>query len=404
MIRKVLYMIFLIVMFSCKKNPYPYLNKEVVASLKLSGRNSVELMKSIARYSHRKDSIKLDMCLWLIKNMKYHTHKTYLLFDSTKKAIDYNISDFDNLYEARNYKDSISKVRGELRFYRHFNGLDLYKIKGQCIINQVEDAFANKYVDILNDTVAYNMVKKYVLPYRLNDSEISLWKQYFNKRYDYLDCSYDSIIEKITQDVWDMMEYDSCYIENPTDQNLEKIITNKKGRSEDAAVLLAMALRSQGIPATIDYVPLPQEEEGKLCYWDIVWDKELIKKSVIPVKDLLEEYDNPFKVFRRSYTKINNALPNDTIYNDIRYMHFLDGCFEDVTNEYHDVTSIIVNDFAYRDALQPVFLEVNYNGKWFIIDWKYPEKEMIFNNITRGYDYAIFNSAGEIMQRVEEVQ
>ncbi|MEA3504035.1 MAG: hypothetical protein U9R32_02410, partial [Bacteroidota bacterium] len=158
MIRKILFVFLLISLFSCNRDSYPFIGKEVRETIVLSGINNVELMKAIVKYTNRKDSLKLEMCFYLIKEMKNHSHKTYLLRDSLGQLVDYNISEFNSINEVIEHKNSVINKSGEVRFYRHYNGEDVYKITGVYIVNQVERAFASGYYNIYEDKIGCELV------------------------------------------------------------------------------------------------------------------------------------------------------------------------------------------------------------------------------------------------------
>jgi hypothetical protein len=114
-----------------------------------------------------------------------------------------------------------------------------------------------------NANSSKDMILNYLLPYNVSDEDASEWRDYFSNRYRLIKDSF--ITSKIvdTRKVYDRLINKDInlwlrYSGNTSDFNFSftQTIKEKKAGCFGMACMYAYALRSLGIPATVDIVPL----------------------------------------------------------------------------------------------------------------------------------------------------
>lgn len=103
---------------------------------------------------------------------------------------------------------------------------------------------------------------EYVLPYRIAVEEPEDWRTYFLQRYLHLadslpvNANTSQVYRFIEHDITRLFQYTKNYNPVISSLTLKQLLYLKRGGCEEVAGLLVYALRSVGIPATVELVPL----------------------------------------------------------------------------------------------------------------------------------------------------
>lgn len=402
--RFLLYIVLLALIFpSCRKEIHPLIPESVKNTIDGARTNSIEFIKSIAKYREPDDTVKLHALYYLIENINGHGYKTFLLQDSTGELVDYNIGEFDSYKTLMETKDSIRQQRGPLKFIRHYFRPDKFNVTGRQLYEQVEYSYNQWQNNSWSKNYSFDTFCKKILPYRANDAILDSVHPINRKiRPDQNALSGDNVFQiagQVLGRVESRVSFDKKYIEHPTDQIPDYSRSSQKGRTEDAAALMVGILRNSGIACTIDYVPYPRERGEVVSYWVVVWDAEGNRQYFYPFSDSLDVINNPVKVFRRTYHTYNHPLPDDSLYRFLKYHHLKPGKYKDVTDEYTSTTSwaVSLDELGEVDKFQPVFLAVETENKWLPIDWRYFTKSHLFRKLAQGNSYALMDPEGNVL-------
>ncbi|RRN77169.1 transglutaminase domain-containing protein, partial [Pseudoxanthomonas sp. SGD-10] len=237
----------------------------------LAGKNREELAEVISHYSSKpNDSLKLKAAYFLIGNMDTHYSRDYYWKDSLGNRISYRELDYDSLEEANKAFKDISLKYGKLSPVS-FTYKDIDTIKADFLIDNIERAFSAWRGKELTDASTFKLFCEYVLPYRITTEPLQSWRDTYLKRFSWVA---DSLNHNISNDAI-----------NNTARILYKLFVNtfgfeekkkplprygamqlfqlQKGACEDIADFKVFALRSQGIPATVENIPYWATSSGK---------------------------------------------------------------------------------------------------------------------------------------------
>lgn len=392
-------------MFSaCKKESYPILPDYVSDAIHMSGRNYIEMMDAVVTYSDSKDSLKLQSLFYLIGHLPDHGYRTYLLQDSLGVLIDYNIKNYKTYDFLLESKDTIISKHGPLHFFRHYYGMDLFKMKSDLLIDQVERSFSVWDRGFQGARYSFEMYQENILPSRLNCGPLDRWKTIVADTLlpNYSHTDVFMAANEIVDTVCQIVKYDPRFVENPTDQGWSEIRQFGYGRTEDMATVSCAALRTYGIAAAIDFIPVPQEIPYTASYWLSVWNPQGERQTIYPSSEHLHNPTTYPKVFRRTYFTYHDILPKDSIYLNLRYHHLENGKFKDVTDEYLNTTTLSIpkEEVTAVSPFSRVFLSVWYQNQWIPVDWRYFNDDLYFRKVAKGFHYALTDREGAILYQV----
>ena len=220
--------------------------------------NKVALLKVLDHYNRPEDSLKWESACFLISNMDIHKSHSYFWSDSTDSKVEFDelvYPDFDASINAFNALKSKHGNMHPIASIYH----DLDSIKSDYLISSIDEAFLHWD----KDTYDYNIFREYILPYRIGVEPLHNWKKiYYNRFSKIIDTkSGMKLSEKIKFITDNINLWFTCtYKTEKRNEPLPllgslQLLHRKKGTCEDAASVSVFALRSMGIPATVDIVP-----------------------------------------------------------------------------------------------------------------------------------------------------
>lgn len=346
-----------------------------------------------ADYEKEKAPLKLEMLDFIKNNIAGHYTQNYYWVDSTRNKVDFDELAYGNFNSAVVAFNSIKANKGRLSpVPTRIN--DQVGISLDIIHESIERTYAHMHG---TDQRQKQLAFEYLLPYRVMTEPAYIWRQPFYEKFKFfVDENKDprksirNIIDNIN--LWFICTYN---IEKRTDPipflGSLQILHRKKGGCEDAANLLAFALRSVGMPCAVDVVPLWGTSTGGhvLNTAFDTYGNPIHVDMLINSDSLYEMIREPAKVFRMTYSVNKNALANRLNAKDIpdhgllRSVHYTD-----VTREYWNTSDLV---FTPADTLaDTIFYATVFNGGKWKPAW-YAEKkngQVQFTDMVEGVAYA----------------
>ncbi|MCJ7459130.1 MAG: hypothetical protein MUP17_09085, partial [candidate division Zixibacteria bacterium] len=234
---------------------------EVTAVLDSAGSNRGELEKVLSYYFSAKDSLKLQAAFFLIGNMEGHSYVTYVLQDTNKKEVSFNVLDYRDYDTLRAEFDTLEAHHGSLDFEKKEIIYDLKTITADFLIKQIDYSFKAWREKPWAKNLSFEQFCEYVLPYRGSNEPLENWREFFWEKYKGLEKKMTDpsdpvqAAKLINDDVKSWFTFDPRYYYHPTDQELSEMLKNHLGRCEDMTNVTIYAMRANGLAVTSDYTP-----------------------------------------------------------------------------------------------------------------------------------------------------
>lgn len=370
------FFILLITLFSCTQRE----NIDFSFILNKANNNRSEI-KKIIDYYYISDSLKREAIYFLLQNMDSKYTHDILVKNSKLKTVS------NGLYHKSITQKNINNYLDSLQL--HYTDTiynDIESIKATYFIKNIESSFSIWKTKSWSKNYSFNVFKEFILPYRFDTEKLSGWKEYFQKRYlpmiDTLsNKSVQNIFKLVKKDInsWYAFSYDA--ITPKTTQSLEDILEYQMGSCSDVAKLYVFALRSVGIAATVDYIPLWGKTNlghSELVFWD-----EKNNPVLLQTGDWLNS--PPPKVYRFYYSNRNTLFKRINEYKIPSFLY--EKGYADVTNEYVKTSDVQIP--KYNNKSETYFLSVFNSGKWKSIAFTFKKNKgnIIFKNIGRDIVY-----------------
>lgn len=242
-------------------------NHRLDVALELAETNRGELEKVLLHY---KDSgQKYDAACFLIENMpKCYSYKGWLI-DTLRywKATTDSFGNIDNKQVVKWEKYSASMMDKEY---------DLKVITADYLIRNIDQAFEAWKKRPWNKNLSFDDFCELILPYRIGNETLEDWRSAYSQEFSFL---LDSVYTGT-----DMLEAVDVVLDHIKERGFRfnidfdtphmgalYLLENRAGKCVDACDLTLYALRSLGIPATIDmYI---YESESRMGHtWDVLRD------------------------------------------------------------------------------------------------------------------------------------
>ena len=434
--------IFIICNFSCQSEITNNIeiDEDIEYVLNDAGKNKANLEK-LLRYYSKKDSLKFEAALYLIRNMK----DSYLL---DTNSISVNTKYFDLLQEKN--KDSESKISVDLVYktiddYIIDNGI----LPEYPVSNKIKDCQILSF-SFLKDNIEkaifvwknFNWCKnlsfedfcEYILPYSCDFRYYHNSRQYFIDKYMHVvdslnnPTNYNNIANFIIKDIDNWFTEDLTIFSNkyPYLQpiSFENLIKGKIGGCNDINTVKVLALRSLGIPVVFDWLPNWGNSNSSHFWFKTIQDLNLNKDQLLSNENKRENTQNiitgssyddyqdnqKFKsnveiYFKRTVPKVyRNSFSKDK--NNIFYLNenkeeipeiFNNAYIMDVTKDYINVIDVTIEPFKNVNIydLKFAYLLCFNNEKWTPVAWgNIVNNKVMFKDIGKNVVYlpAIFSN------------
>lgn len=356
-------------------------------------------------YNQPADSLKRKAVLFLLDNMS--NHSSQVPFFQHFKNGERVVLEIDSIENDSILLDILNR-RHLVPFYKIV--LDDKILDNNILINNIDLAFQswNKY--IWADNIPEDIFFNYLLPYKIYGEKPEYWRSILQTQLmndiELIDYFKDttillnekSLLDQLYEDIV-LRNVDKKIIYSPNPSTLtqfpalSELMLFKHSDCIGQSYMHVMVLRSIGIPATIDIVPLwGSKNSGHVT--DVFWDSKLNKFRTVSGRELVSPNKfPPSKVFRYSYQKQN--IWTDTIKPIIGLQPFLLGYLEhdnwlDVTHE-HTLTYDIEYQIDEPSTSKFTYICVFNYGKWEPVFWgKLDEDKMAhFKNMSINILYRI---------------
>jgi hypothetical protein len=393
----------LFILVNCKNN---------TLNLNYKGKNISELEKVIIYFEKEGNEEKLNAAIYLIENLEENlspSKKNYELYEPL-----FDLFDSLNKHNINNRKinsnnpidliqdkwDSIQKTRFPIN-EEYTKDIDV--ITSKYIIDNVNMSYKVWKENTWCKHVKFSDFCEYILPYKVFDEPFEQWREYFIKRYSWLQdslrnkCDPVEACKLINEDVSRWFKFNSLFYEFPYSLGFSLLIKGKVGVCPQMVVITAYAARAVGIPVAIDYIPNYGNRRSKHM-WLAVLDTN---NNFVPFNAAEAEWlpfgaincnntwRNKFtKIFRKTYSIQKSSLEVISKNEEIPSL-FKDNKFIDVTAEYMPVKDITVNfEKQQGEYLQFAYLCIFNNKEWIPIHWgKIINNKVIFTNMGKDVVY-----------------
>ena len=391
--------------FSQSSNPYP---PEVEAVLKKAGKNRAELEKAITWFKKSDDPLKVKAVYFLIKNMDIHFSRNYYWADSASgKRIEYNELNYPDFASAVTAFDEIKSKVGKVKPVP-YTYKDIDSIKADYLIENVEQAFQNWKLPQAQK-LSFDEFCESLLPYRISTEPLQNWRKAYQEKFKWIG---DSVQGKRNEDALNYFANDlkKWFINTwNTEQRKEplprlgplQLLTRKKGNCDDIAGLQVFTLRSQGYPASLEYIPFWATTSGTHYFNSTIDEnKKLLPFDVSTADVKINNFSRePSKVIRFTYAKQNNVLAAKYPENSIPpgFMRRLN--YKDVTAEYWETGNLKIKLFNTTVKPELAFACVFNSAGWQPTWWgKVQADSVVFSNMSKGAVYLpMYYINGKIM-------
>lgn len=368
---------------------YPNNIEEV---LKQTKSNRSELEKAIAHFSKKEDSLKLKAVYFLIANMDIHYAEDYYWADSIGNRIAFNELDYPDFKSSVKAFDSLKKTTSRLRT-RRVQVKDIDTIKAEFLIDNIDKAFALWHQPWAS-AISFNDFCEYLLPYRISIEPLQNWRNTYTDKFSFVDslakATFDTALSLLKNDInnWFTCTYN---LEKRTDPlprlGALQLLLRKKGACEDVADMAVFALRSQGIPASVDVVPFwATSTGGHTLNVVLAPNGKPMPYDILLLSDSLKNFiREPAKVLRITYSKQANTLPFFQTNEKIPYGFLRSKNYIDVTDQYWPVKDVTCKLFT-DSILPPIAYAGVFNGlRWQPTWWGVVKNSsVVFSNMCKG--------------------
>lgn len=391
MTKGVIYTLILLFMpaFLIGQNKYP---PDVEAALTQTKTNRPELEKAILNFTKVTDSLKLKAVYFLIANMDIQHAESYNWVDSAGKRVEFNeldYPDFKTSVEAfDNLKKNYSKLRAKPVYIR-----DIDTVKAPFLIETVNKAF-DVWKQPWAKHISFDDFCEYLLPYRVSIEPIQNWFSPYRNKFGFIKekakGNLDSALQYLKTDIneWFTCTYNLEQRTEPLPRlGALQLLSRKKGSCEDVGDMTTFALRSLGIPATVDVVPFWATSTGGHSL-NAVFNSNgaALPYDILLLYDSLKNFiREPAKVLRTTYSNQKNTLANVKDKNSIPYGFMRLKNYKDVTGEYWQVQDVDCPLFSDTIIDEIAFACVLNGGTWQPAWWgKISNNSVRFTNMCKG--------------------
>ncbi len=325
-------------------------------------------------------------------NINNHYSQNYYWTDSCGERILFDELNYNNFLTSINAFNEIKKQKGSL-LAKPYSEEDSKSITKEILKSSVERIFSTSLSKIKNR----NILKEFLLPYRITDEPLTNWQNTYNSRFKIFQDSTkrtDKTVLNIISNInsWFVCTYGIERRKDPINHlSALQLLHRKKGGCEDVANLMVFALRSIGIPSSVDVIPLWGTTQGGHVlnsYFDndcnAVHFDALSHESPLPFS--LER--EPAKVFRLTYSQNEESLAANIDIDLIPKVGLLRSKkYVDVTDEYWATSDLSFNiDIKYENQYlyASVFNGMQWRPVWYS---KAKEGEVIFQKMAKGVVY-----------------
>ena len=150
-------------------------NQWLDTALNLAGDNRAELQKVLDRYKEE-DGDKYRAACFLIENMPFHGAYEGKALENYRKYFSEYVS-FPYSRHVQELIDSLKRADGEFSINQLTYKRDIMTVDSAFLVNHIEWAFKVWREQPWGKHVDFDTFCEYILPYRIGDEPLSLWRK-----------------------------------------------------------------------------------------------------------------------------------------------------------------------------------------------------------------------------------
>lgn len=357
---------------SCSSSGYEP-PETVVHVMDKSGDNRHNLEEVLEHYNKNNKVIEEEAAFFLISNMEGQGYLEYSLKNENDETLDFSIFDYPTYDDLLKGWDSIKKREGEIRFTPDTFVEDERVITASFLIENIDLACEAWDRYPWCGHLDFNAFCEYILPYRGSNEPLESWRPYFHEKLKWVIDSVNNPEDPaeaatlVNNYIMSWFRFDPRYYEHPTDQGLNEMLENKKGRCEDMTNLAIYAMRSIGIPVMADFTPY-WANTGNNHAWNAVWGANDSVIIFMGGEANPGEYKlaNKFaKVYRKTFANQKSSVAMKLPEGEKAPPYLDKKNILDVTDQYTKVENIDLNlTDNIPDSASFAYLCVFNDGKW----------------------------------------
>lgn len=251
-------------------------DKRLERALDVAGNNRQQLEKVLDHYSNDPD--RLEAARWLVMNMPMHYTSTG---PEVERYREYFRIASDQSKDIRLLVDSIDSVQGRPDVTKALCVADIATVDSAFLVAHIDKAFEAREKWPWGKNVRWEDFLEFVLPYRVGDEPLSLWREIILEEYEDLIDSVASL--KGSEDP--LFAADALYVgwirrkkfkwtsQLPGGPRLGVNITDwKTGACRERADGMTYLLRTAGLPASLHLAPV-RGDLNDTHSWGVVYDR-----------------------------------------------------------------------------------------------------------------------------------
>ena len=374
----------------CIASAYP---PEVETVLKKAGKNSAELEKAIAYFKKSGDLQKLKAIYFLVGNMDIHFSQSYYWSNGKGERIPFNELEYPDFKTATAAFEKIKQRSGPLHAVRiRYNDMDT--ITSGFLIRNVEQAFSCWKQQL--HPCSFDDFCEYILPYRVHSEPLQEWREAYRKQFTSMlraGLPADSLMLRIGQYIRQSFSNTYGVRKRPDPLPLlgpMQLLLRSEGDCDDISDLTSFIARSNGIPASVDFVPAWATATGNhfMNFMEVgSFPKHHLDAADDRIVDSLPR--EPAKVLRTTFSKQSNTAIANADTADIPPGYLRRWDYKDVTAEYWPTGNLPVQLFGLKTGdPRLVYAAVWNGGNWRPVWWgKIENGRALLTNMCTGVIY-----------------
>jgi hypothetical protein len=368
---------------------------EVQAVLAKAGDNRQELEKAIHHYQAAGDPQKLKAVYFLIASMDIHFTEDYYWEDRNGKKIAYDELQYPDINAALRAFEDIRKKNPGLHPHPYLLN-DAQGVSAEFLIHNVDKAFDEWKHSAVRD-ISFQDFCEYILPYRISVEPLQDWRKAYEEHYAFANkkVGTEGLPATVSGVVADQKSWftNTWYSQDTRKDPLPRLgamqlLFRKKGPCEDIADMEVFALRSQGIPATINIVPYWATSSGS-HFLNTAFDG---KKNPVhfDASGGAPKVDTRFAREPGKVISITWSRQSGTLASQLDPQHIPPGFLRlanyiDVTSNYWETTDVQCSLFPATSSSSVAFAAVFNGMKWRPVWWgKVRDGAVTFGNMCKG--------------------
>lgn len=371
-------------------------------ALKIAGGNRKELEKVLNHYQMSKDSLKYQAACFLIENLPYYS---YWEEKNLEAYYSYYINLRNSQKTPQELSDSILEIYGPIKqAYRKY---DIQEVDSAYLCNNIDWAFKVWREQPWGKNVTFDVFCEYILPHRIADEPLSLWREkYYNTYNSLLDgLRNSSILDKenpivVARYLIEKLPVKDCIYTSSVPVSLghigPKYVEGMTGSCREFTDFGVYLLRALGIPCTIDFVPVRSSVNAS-HFWLICWDKEgeaymcdFPSSFTVTHKSGWYSWDDSAKVYRFKFS-LNKEMNQQLMsFGEPVYPFWNNPQFVDVTIShayYYNTQLKIPAEKIYKEGKKGkiAYLCMSNRDEWIPVDWtEYEVGNLVFKDVKKG--------------------